>query len=873
MNNLKAIQALLEIDGFSSLNFLFQDAYNDFELWKNILIARLREKNKNTPNKEDKSYQILLHEYLRLKRKMDAAYQSTRVHIYGRQNWEEIAGLFLKYNQQEEWQLLDSYLQADDFSFEEKELDKMIDAILLARPIFEKLGTIQHPLRNLNAGIFVHQSVVEGKRFVGAKVHYYTEKGAALQRKIIIQRNAYSDALMTYYSQYYYRLQDQIADIKDQAYDFDTRYDDDLFDAGRWALKINGLIQKKYKEILTAREKMYADFHLLETAHNRKEYFDFSFEEKKSSLKSFLTGIDNYQNALDHWWQSIGGKVQDELVRLSSKTVQVSLRQFEQPILELEQEVDAYVEELNGTGLYHLPFSANMLTLSKKQKYLEEILGQLDETDYHLRDFDLFFDWQSLWYSLSQEARRVIKALTKVKPNNWPNAFKSWYYYNLLASHQNPLMPHSIYDMEGLHQAKKRLLEQAKIMLPTLWQEKAEAAINELKTNLKKTFNQVVSSNDENEMEDLLSALHEPILDLNPICLSATSQLDNWLCVPDLTFDYLLLEEGQLLEEDVIPLFAKAKRIVVFSTLIEETENDFALTNLLRSQGVKEVVLEVVAGKSPNVEIEVRPVSGFYDEGTRQNEIEASELIRLLNDIKKTPSRKLPSVAIVCFTASQRALIYQNLLTIKQQRLPGYEIVLQLERNGMVVVTTEELLGQQFDIVIAGLTFHKAAYFTNSELSEWEQVIKVLYGRALNRLIIVHSLSEKEQFMFHKEKEKAASFVAMLLGKHLTRKPKPEIEESPFITYLKNALAVYFTEEELQSKGHYLIIKGKEKKQEILILPNGSFSRTPAIDFEEEYQSQIRSLSHGQVIVPIWPVKWWRNPEREMEKLLEIING
>ena len=865
LNNLKAIQAQLERDGYSSLNFLFQNSYNDAELWENILNARFREKNKTISNTEDKTYQILLHEYLRQKRKMDAAYESTRANIYGHNNWEEIAGLFLKYNAQEEWQLLDSYLQVNDFSFSENELEKIIDAILLARPIFQKLGTIQHPLRNLNAGIFVHQSVEEGKRFVASKVDLYTQKGIELQRKIIIQRNTYADALMAYYSKYYYQLQDQIADISDQVYDFETRYDDDLFDAGRWALKINGLIQKKYKDILLARERMYDDFNALVQEHQRKEYFDFSFEQKPSSLTDFSTQLDAYRQALEGWWQSIGGKVQDELLRLSSKTVQVSLRHLEQPIRALEQELDTYVEELNGTGLYHLPFSANMLTLSKKQKYLEEILGQLDETTYHIRDFDLFFDWQSLWYSLSQEARRVIKALTKVKPGSWSNAFRSWYYHHLLAKHQNPLMPQEIYDLEGLHQAKERLLVQAGTTLNNLWEAKSEAAKTALKTTFKKRAKQLLSTDKPKQMQDLLTDLHEPILDFNPICLSTASQLNNWLGLPDLTFDYLLVDEAQLLEEDVVALFAKAKRVVVFSTLIEETQDEFALTNVLRKQGVKEVVLQRT-NNSVEQEMEVRVVSGFYDENTDQNEIEAAELIRLLNDIKKTPSRKLPAVAIVCLTTGQRDSIYQSLLTIKQQRLPGVEMVLQLERNGMLIVTAEELQGQQFDVIIAGLTFHKAAYFLETDLEEWEQLIKVLYQRALNRLIIVHSLSEKEQFLIHKEKERASSIAAILMGNHLHKVAKSEWKESAFVAYLKHILQPHLSEAVLSSEGHYLVVN--HQGEEVVILPNGSFSRTLAIDFEEEYNEQIRRLSKGQKIIPVWPVTWWKHEDRAQPKLL-----
>lgn len=865
LNNLKAIQDSFEKEGCSTLNFLFQNSHNDSELWKNILSARLREKSKKNSTEDERSYQILLQDYLRIKRKMAASYHAIRRNIYADKNWEEIAGLFLKYNEHEKWQLLDSYLQAPDFTFAGNELQEMVDAILLAQPIFQKLGTIQHPLRNLNAGIFVHQSANEGQQFVGSMVQHFSRKGSALQRKIIIQHNAYAEALMTYYSDYYYQLQDQIARLNDAAHDFSTRYDTDLFDAGTWALKINGIIQKKYKAVLTSRAAMYRQLTTLEEQHQEKEYFDFSFAEKPSSLESFIAIVNEYQVALDNWWKSIGGKVQDELLRLSGKTVQVSLNAFKMEIEGLEVDIESYIEELNGIGLYHLPFSANMLTLSKKQKYLEDILGQLEETEYHLRDFDLFFDWQSLWYSFSQEARRVVRALIKVKPRNWPDAFRSWYYYHLLANHQSPLMPNSPYDLERLHQVGNALASNARIALPAIWNKKMEAAKVSLKTTHKKAFNQFLNKADGSEMADILGVIHEPILDLNPICLSSTSQFENWVNLPPNTFDYLLIEEGQLLEEDVLPLFPLANRIVVFNTPLEASNDEYALPALLRNQEVKEVFL-TDEERMPEVEVLVRTVSGVYDETTERNEAEVGELIHLLNDIKKTAGRKLPSVAIVCLTASQRNTIFRNLLTIKQQRLAGFEMILQLERNGLAILTADELPGQQFDVIIAGLTFHKASYFKKRGLADWNQVLQMLYSRAMIQLIVVHSLSKKEQFIIHKEKAKA--FDSVFSGDRLVNNQEKPESESDFIAYLKGKLQPHFSEGNLVIKGHYLVVKGNNPDEELILLPNGIFSRTPAIDFEEEYQLQAKMSSNGQKIIPIWPVLWWRNPELQTMKFL-----
>ena len=858
LNNLREIQNLLEKEGLGSLNYLFQDGDNDGAVWKNILQARLKEKGKKSDKEVLANFRILLQEYLRKKRKMDAAYSSTRVPIFGDKNWEEVAGLFLHFNELEKWQLLDSFLIASDFSFTEIELQEITDGILLSKPIFEKLGTIQHPLRNLNAGIFVHHSVEEGRGFVLSKVTAFLKKGGALQRRIIIVRNEYADALMSYYSDYYYRLEDEIASLRDLIHDFKTRYDEDLFDAGTWALKINGLLQSKYMDILQAREKIRTGLDGLQTMHEQMDYFDFSFTRKSTSLSAFTQKINDYEADLNSWWQSIGGKVQDELLRLSAKTVQASLMPYRKKIQGLEKELDIFVEELNATGLYHLPFSANMLTLSKKQKYLEEILGQLEETDYHLRDFDLFFDWQSLWYTLSQETRRVLAALIKVKPDNWINAFKSWYYFHLLSNHQSPVMPVAPYDLEGLHQIYEQLNQSARAALPDIWNEKAEIAKSTLKTTHKKLFRQMMDKKEGVGMRELFAGLSEPILELNPICLSSVSQLANWTNIPDFTFDYLLVEEGQLVEENILPLFTKAKRVVVFNTPVEEQIIPFALPEILKKEGVHEVLLSTDNPEQKKLVPGVKAVNGYPNEATGINERELSEVIRLLNEIKVIPGRKLPSVAMVFTTPAQRDAVFRSLLTIKQKRLPGFEIILQLERNGLALLTVDELPGQQFDTVLWSLGFDEAASFINTGLSRWDTYSRIIYERSKNSLTIIHSLSQKELAKLQKETANTSAFTTLLSGNSLAKDKKRDIPESSFVTFVKEKLQSKYPNAKFTSEGHYLRRIGDEGTGDTIILPNACFARTPAISFKEEYHRQRQLREQGVKIEPVFPVLWWR---------------
>ena len=89
-------------------------------------------------------------------------------------------------------------------------------------------------------------------------------------------------------------------------------------------------------------------------------------------MPKVVENLEAFSVQLEQWRNDLPNLVQEEFVRLSQKTVHPHL-DFKEQIKELEYALELFVEELNESGLYQLPKENKMLTIPKRQKYLEEL--------------------------------------------------------------------------------------------------------------------------------------------------------------------------------------------------------------------------------------------------------------------------------------------------------------------------------------------------------------------------------------------------------------------------------------------------------------------------------------------------------------------
>lgn len=865
---LRAIQQELAQTNAEELTFLLRDETTDRVLLSELLKAK--SKLKIQPAEEpDTAFRVLSDRLFRKQQLMEARYQASRQKVFGDKTWAETVSLFLESNQLEPKELLSSYLDEQDFKYEEAELEAIVKGIAQAPALFAVVGTLDHPLSILNSGIFLHYEEKQGFDFIKSHLEKFSKGATELQYKFIHLQNEYAEQLKSHYDLNFHELRNLGMNLKDKLEDYTSHFGNELRKSGKGTLKLYGIFSDKFRQALNRREEIFTIYNQLREAHESSQLFEHQFEPGDKNIDKLSENLDTYNEQLQTWWKNQKSSTRDELTRLSYKTALPELNLTEK-LKGLEDEMEAFFEELNNSGLFQLPLNSNMLTLPRKQKFLEDKMSVMEQTAYHLRDYKVFYPWQRFWFSQNTITRKVIKALARINPLNWEAAFKSWYFNRALSLNYDPDLPSSDFEMEAFHEGLNTLHPQIDGTIKSNWTKKRI----QQQENLKSLTDSIDSN--KTSIRQIFESGAAVVTDFLPILL-ATPQMATKLMSSEKTFDYLLIDEAHSsFPEANIDLFPLAKRVVVFSNPLEEVSGDAALPEILRNSETATFQLgQVHADRAVNEIQEARKgslmierINGRFEEDSNTNTEEIDKIIHLLNTIEKTGARTFPSVGIVCFTKQQRDLLQEYMLRIKQQRHTGVETIQQLERNGLGVFHVNELNGHLFDTVILSTTYGETGVKNNisrkiNRLNSPENIAGFykLLNSTKDKLHVIHSIPEPviEEFL-SKETDKGTYLLAKLLYPYNTNNDSsPEVEKfSTWTEQLERIMRQKFPNASFKQEGNFLTMKDEETSTQYLLLTDGCFAQTPNTDFYWEFEKRKEWEEKGYEIMPVWSVELWK---------------
>lgn len=930
---LKSIQNGLEKIGFQKHHFLLKDSYNDKSLLLEILKAIVNSK-KPSIDFSPEQFNLLLNKCLRQKQKLNTNFKASHQIIFEENNWAKTVGHFLENNRIEGKELLNSQLNPQDFFYNEKEYHEIQADLITTGPLFQKIRTLKHPLKELKSNIFTELSQEEGLFFIQEQSDLFLVKANLLHHQYINRLNDYTEKLTQHYEDYYQKFDQHINKVKDSIDDRVHEYGDSFENSGGGTLKLYGVFSKKYNDILKARNEITKQYLELEYSFKNKPYFDyqFAFSNDGKQVHKIRQNLENFQKELLNWRVSINSIVQEEIQRLSQKNIQPKLDYFRPQIIDLEVALDHLVTDLNDTNLFEEQFKNKMLTIPKRQRYLEQIIEKMESTLLHLRDYESFYDWQHNWLTLSPNAQKVIKALIKVKPHDWMAAFRSWYLNNKLLQAYHPDLPQGNQLLENYAADYYALQTILPNQILTYWEERLNQGVTTFKKENKKGYSTIFGFHNHQLSEmltlsDILTEGIEAITDVLPILMSTTAVAYESMKGLANHFDYVIFEESHQIPADLaVQIMALGKKIVIVG---DEQQHYFfdstSLLDFLSQQAITKINLDsnppeetcpsyrfyqVAFGNQPvNLVLsnpneigtmQVDHLEGRFNVKEGTNDVEALHVIRLLNQIKKTQYRRLPTVGITCFTFEQRDLISSYLLKIKQKRSTGYEIVQQLERNGMGVYHVSELGGQRFDVMILSSTFgtidlenNISKYIKILNTKQGANMLQLLTSRALKDVYIINSIPQNylDDFVdtpedsgtyllanyfkyaeaVHKKEKKA---IAATLEEVSLVAAVTEQKESLFIKEVATAIAPYLGVHRIRLNAKIkgieipLLIEPKfAKEPPVAIFPDGFVTAEDSTSFVWEFEQQERMETLGLFYYPVWSVHWWRNPKQEARKL------
>lgn len=309
-------------------------------------------------------------------------------------------------------------------------------------------------------------------------------------------------------------------------------------------------------------------------------------------------------------------------------------------------------------------------------------------------------------------------------------------------------------------------------------------------------------------------------------------------------------------------------------------------------------------------------VDGTFSDST--NELEAEMVLAIIEkNINKLPNGKYPTVGIATFNIHQRNLIKSKILERQKfSRFKNFnDKIEELEADGMFIKNLENIQGDERDVIIISTTYgiNKEGKFNQRfgsiNQSKGYKLLNVIITRAKFKIYLCTSIPE-QIFMNYKEylsiegsNNKRAVFFSYIAyckavsdnNKDLRNTILLNLSENSsktkdFNAFLGGELESPFEEEVYQSLVDNLGVDNLIPQYQfagfrIDIVYESKIIGVPKIAIEcdgAKYHSSEEAYlydlhrqkileSNGFVFHRIWSTNWWRNPKREMQKLLEFI--
>jgi hypothetical protein len=688
-------QQLNKVSALNGFSLLWQDPVTDLPIVKGLLSTF--DKNKAaTATYDPLRWRTTLSRCNRLQRQYDAWYDASRKKIFGDKSWSDLLGFYLYYARVEGKELLASQLNAAQYTFLPKEYQEISTALLTTKPLHQKLGTLHHPLSNLSAAIFIHQDLAESQQFIETTSQRLLALARKLHQRYVRTQSQYADQLASFHEHRYLQLRNLLERLEQRLEDSQNAYGADTLRSGDRTLKIYSRFSKKYEKALDEKNALQADYQALRDLHTELDPFPFAWPKQKPRQLFDKIGalLIAFRETLNNWRNQLFQGVQEEMVRLNFKTA-ISELDVASGIEVLERDLEVYIDEVNASGLYQLPLQSKTLTLTRQQKYLEEIIDQLERSQEGLLQYEAFYNWQRNWFSLSEISRKTIQAILRSRPNDWEAAFSSWYFHECLQKNYTPFSPLNSAVREQYIEEVEQLRSQLPGFIQNEWVSRRNKGHQQIKSALKSW---------PESMEQLMVEHGEQLVNCFPISFA------NPEVAADLVpyYDLVVLEKAQdLNRSEVANVISQAKQLAVVADTNQLALSDDGVVAYLKKGNIPTVVCtdEQVPSlaerwSSNQPQVFFHQVDGRFSEQEQINEVEVQELLKLLNAIEKQGLKTFPRVGIITLTSAQRDLIQQLLFRIKKERSAGAELVQQLERNGLTILHAADALSQQFEVVI-----------------------------------------------------------------------------------------------------------------------------------------------------------------------------
>jgi hypothetical protein len=782
----------------------------------------------------------------------------------------------------------------------------------------------------------LHKTNQESFDFVHTQTVDLLRDAKRLHRDTNYLIEEYADALDAYYNKYYLQFSREAAAIREDLGDYNTQYGEDFNKKSGLKtaeLFVKGIFSNKHKSILEVREDVQLRYNRLIEAYRKRAYFPHTFSPVKggNGFEVMSKELAAFEDSIKNWRQHLSGIVREEANRLSSGSLKSELEMTSE-ITQSEAHFKAYLEHFNLVALYQTAFTPQPVTLPQQKQYLEDIIARLEKTERYLRDFDVFYAWQNNWLQLPDHVKEATRALVKTKPNDWEAAFSSWFLHQTLALQPHDFLPEDDEQLKHYERALSKLTEMMPAKIKNHWANRQNEQVKRLKSTNKSLFNELnnrkdIASLQARSLGELVKLDFNLLTESFPVLLVSPHIVADYFPEIEKYFDLVIIDDADvLLAGQAVGAMWRGKHSVIIAEndaadknslwhftakcgfarvdlreIYHKTHPKFSrLSNALFHSHRLEVLPTTVDLLHTTSVMHLKQVNGIYYPEHRTNEDEAQEVVKMLNNVAPNTYNNYPSVGIVCFTYEQRNLVSDYLQRIKQQKQPGHDRIVQLEKCGLGVFQISELEGVNKDIVYVSTTY--GMDYLRKLTADIDELLTPISTNYIQMLLAAPNVQvtictsiphEFVQAQIKREGKDALRLLAIYLAYAEAvedNRPLAEqqlldtIEKTPSATSF--VVAPSFNEQVRLELTKYLDASRIETNAwvdnlpiDIVIRPNiagapavavvtdGFFSRGAYDTFCRETALIKRLEAQGYRYYPLYTKQWWRQPSLEARKL------
>lgn len=572
---LDAIQQKLQKLGLAELSILIEDVYRDRSEVINSVRDRVQQA-RNPNYKPSSNFIRLLQNSAMQVGRLQAFHKKLIEPICGEMNWSTVVAQQLEASKNYKHTELGKYLDARKFSFSTEEYLNIIRILKEGKPLFDKLGSLNHPLNALDERFFkmanVSQTEDEFKK-IFLKITSAVENA---QHDILTNLFEYEKLIEDHYNTVFVsknNLLDEMIEIIELGFKKNKYY---FNKSGGFYRGILGSMGSKYKELNEAKEQVLKKYFNLQQIHTKYGYFKHTFfdisQPDNVIFEDLLENIERYQSEVFAWYDDRTIHIRNYVNQLSHQQIH-PYANFSQQAKHLTRNLDLFERNFGQSQLFKVQFKFDSSVIRKRLTQLEQLDQNIKKLLHELKEFKDYHALKFFWLNLKPKQQTAFHALSTINPKDWEKAFSSWYWYQMLSNKEDENVPNEDLYANVAKTFKRDYAElQKQLAQHTLkyWRTKQIDAITNFtqqKAPLKLLGLYNTRSNTSGRRTPLskiiatdtqLFSSFFPVLLVNPAVCSAILPLQ-----PDL-FDLVIFDEAsQLKLEDTFPALVRGKYKII----------------------------------------------------------------------------------------------------------------------------------------------------------------------------------------------------------------------------------------------------------------------------------------------------------------------